>query len=859
MRLLWLIICVSLSLPALADVPAGWFPFVISELAPGSVCNVAPASPVPAGQNGFVTVRDGRFVDGKGQRLRFLGTNVTFATAFPDKELAPRIAARMASLGINCVRFHHMDNAFTPRGIWDPAFKDHQHLDAGQLDRLDWFIYQLKQQGIYVNLNLHVSRTLDDSDGFPNSKLLPNYNKGVDNFAAGMIAMQKNYARDLLTHTNPYTKTQYVNEPCVALVEMNNENSLLGFAFDRTLHDLPEPYISELRGYWIDYLKSRYQNTEQLRRAWDEGSEPLGQELLRNQDLSQGTKEFVLETRHPGEDVFEVVQDPEVGKALHARLVKPGTNSWDFQIHQVGHSLEAGKLYTVSFRIKADPKREVYIGARYDVADWRSIGLDARVTADSQWRAYQFTFRARDPKPDHNRISFNCQNTLGDVWLADLSLKPGGLLGLPPDQSLEAGTVLFPTSSSTTRARRDWFAFIMDLERKYTSGMYDYLKKDLKLHANVIDTQDTYGGLGGAWRESQLDYIDAHAYWQHPSFPGKPWDGGNWLIANTPMTAALGRDTLTGLARYRIFGKPFTVSEYNHPAPGDCRAEGIPMAASFAGLQDWDGIFQFDYGSTPADWTTARVQGYFQMVTDPAPVAFFPVAANLFIRGDMSPARGLAVLWVPGSEVANLLAEDLKDSDRVWTKYDVPRETSITRRIALQWTKAKDITADRVKVPEGNQQQSDTGQLLWRGGQDDSLYRVDTPKTKVALGHIAGQTLKIGDLAFDLGPTSNRWAAVALTSMDDLPLTQSKRMLLVVMSRVENQNMGWSADRRTVGKAWGTGPTIAEAVPVKLTMPGRKLVAYALDGTGARQQELPATADSLDLNAPTVWYEITTR
>jgi hypothetical protein len=130
MRALILLPCLFVLAAAHAEVPAGWFPFVIGEISPDSPLNRAAANAVPAGQDGFVRIQDGHFLDGKGRRLRLLGTNVTFATAFPDKEQAPLIAKRMAAIGFNVVRVHHMDNQVRPRGIWDPAFKEKTHLDA---------------------------------------------------------------------------------------------------------------------------------------------------------------------------------------------------------------------------------------------------------------------------------------------------------------------------------------------------------------------------------------------------------------------------------------------------------------------------------------------------------------------------------------------------------------------------------------------------------------------------------------------------------------------------------------------------------------------------------------------------------
>ncbi|MCD6360649.1 MAG: hypothetical protein J7M38_07235, partial [Armatimonadetes bacterium] len=55
--------CLLLSLPvyAFAEIPDGWFEFVIAEPAQDSVVDVSAYSPEPAGAAGFVTIRDGHF------------------------------------------------------------------------------------------------------------------------------------------------------------------------------------------------------------------------------------------------------------------------------------------------------------------------------------------------------------------------------------------------------------------------------------------------------------------------------------------------------------------------------------------------------------------------------------------------------------------------------------------------------------------------------------------------------------------------------------------------------------------------------------------------------------------------------
>jgi len=62
-----------------------------------------------------------------------------------------------------------------------------------------------------------------------------------------------------------------------------------------------------------------------------------------------------------------------------------------------------------------------------------------------------------------------------------------------------------------------------------------FLKKDLGCRSLVIGTQMGYS-TGPI--QARLDVVDVHGYWQHPHFPGKPWDAVNWTVRNVSMAAA---------------------------------------------------------------------------------------------------------------------------------------------------------------------------------------------------------------------------------------------------------------------------------------------------------------------------------
>jgi hypothetical protein len=125
----------------------------------------------------------------------------------------------MAKFGVNCVRFHHMDTGTAPAGLLQ---KDKGTFDPESLDRLDYFIAELKKHGIYSNINLHVGL---DYPGFAKWEGAASYFKGADNFFPPMIEQQRVFARTLLTHVNPYTGKAYTDDSAVAFIEINNETA----------------------------------------------------------------------------------------------------------------------------------------------------------------------------------------------------------------------------------------------------------------------------------------------------------------------------------------------------------------------------------------------------------------------------------------------------------------------------------------------------------------------------------------------------------------------------------------------------------------------------------------------------------
>src|SRR5262245_1264311 len=129
-RTAWFAVCLALGLAGAAAAQVngstpGWFSFSIPgfDAAPTPI-DLSFLNTKPAGKDGFLRVQDGVIRDGAGQRVRLFGFNFSGEASFPPKTDAPKIAARLAKLGVNIVRLHHMDYTWGPGSLMNYPASD---------------------------------------------------------------------------------------------------------------------------------------------------------------------------------------------------------------------------------------------------------------------------------------------------------------------------------------------------------------------------------------------------------------------------------------------------------------------------------------------------------------------------------------------------------------------------------------------------------------------------------------------------------------------------------------------------------------------------------------------------------------
>jgi hypothetical protein len=842
--------------------PAGLFSFVLPwDDATPSVANLSGWLHKPAGKFGHLRAgADGHLYAGT-KRIRLFGVDLGGAANFPRKEDAEQIAPRMAKFGINIVRFHIMDIARFPKGIFDPNVPDTRHLDPEALDRLDYFTAQLKRNGIYVKLCLLNYRAFNAADGLPKEIERLNGTAYQDRhvvgfFDATMLELQKEYARKLLAHHNPYMNATYAKDPAVAFVEINNENGLIHAWLWGKVDELPDIFQSELKGQWNDWLRKRYGTTDKLRAAWGGKEEPPGAEILVNADFSRGVEGWRL-ARNPGAKATATVTEDTPdnlrgGRSIRVAITKPGALNWHIRFEQAGVHVEAGHPYVLTFWAKAAKKCEINL---------HSGGFSKIVSLTTQWEQVRVVTRL-DGNAEGVRLAFIPPAESGSYWLAGTSLRPVFPRGVGNDERLEDGSIcLMPkaeTAQRTEKAIGDWLRFLWDTEDRYWQAMNRCLKNELKIGAMVIGTMSRNSTPN---LMAKLDCVDMHAYW-----------GPKGSLGPSMVNERGG--TIPDMALRRVLGKPFSVTEYGHPykpeGPKTCVSEVHTLRAAYAAFQDWDYLSATRYSSDGV-WDTRRITGNIDLSQHPTKMLTLIPAAAMFMRGDVKSAKEQIVATLSRDREIEALR-----GARAWNMVDagkagVQAEAALVHRVAIA-TEGKVVPdgalrPDQVKI-EGDRFVSDSGELVWDVSKKArGVVTVNAPKSKAVIGYSGGNRFELDGVVVEPGPTlQNGWSAITVTVMEGERIAAPCRLLITATGHAENTKMGWkNAEKSTVGKDWGEAPSLVEGIPacITLPLPAKSVKAWALDERGKRKTPLPVQGDdrgrarvTLGPQSQTLWYEV---
>ncbi len=254
-----------------------WFTFngIDVDKLNGSVLDVSFLLDKPAGKHGFIKAQGDKFFFEDGTEARFYGLNLAASANFPDKETAKLFADRLAAMGVNIIRHHHMDADWSQPNIFGNNKNTTRKLDANTLDKFDYLWKLLTDRGIYHYVDLTVHRVAKTGDGIEYPEDIIAGYKIEGEFVDYLIELQKEYAKQLLLHKNSYTGKSLVEDPSIAMIDIINEDSLF-YIQESGDFAITTPYYKKMwKRLFNEWLLKKFKDKEELKNRWEPNTKGL--------------------------------------------------------------------------------------------------------------------------------------------------------------------------------------------------------------------------------------------------------------------------------------------------------------------------------------------------------------------------------------------------------------------------------------------------------------------------------------------------------------------------------------------------------------------------------------------------------
>ncbi len=217
-----------------------------------------------SGESGFVKLSaDGNsFVTGNGQPIRFWAVGADGYTLQPDE--MDRQCRWLAKMGVNLVRLHFNVPAEAPQKPEDPVLPI-TALNEKLVEGLYRYLKAAKDNGIYVCISPywahHEMPASWAIDGFASKQQL----WGALFLSEKLQEAYRGWTRELYTRVNPHTGLAIKDDPTVAFLQVQNEDSL----FFWTQQKFPAPLKHKLGELFHQWCMKKYGSAEAALTAWE--------------------------------------------------------------------------------------------------------------------------------------------------------------------------------------------------------------------------------------------------------------------------------------------------------------------------------------------------------------------------------------------------------------------------------------------------------------------------------------------------------------------------------------------------------------------------------------------------------------
>lgn len=826
MKFIALIVAVGVTaLAAHAQPLANPYPFAFG---PSVQVDTALLPPVmPAGAKGRVKVSDdGHFVTPDGERVRFFGVSMQYTACMPDSMTAVAVAQRLRALGVNAVRFNAFDLApFAAASIFAEGTTT-SALDPGRMRRFDWFIHQLKQQGIYTILTFHSAWQPREGDGVRQRDSV-GWGARIPIFFDPVVQqIHRRIVRMVLEHVNPFTGTAYKDEPAIPYIIAVEDASLVAYwmySADITRpNQFGTPSVGTQHLRLIDSLFHASLRTKglgtdaALNAAWSTTPSSTANRLQNGgfEDPFSAVWVLGVNTTNAAQAIGQISDADKVEGTSSYRLrigrLTPTRSAFEINVLQGVNPLPRDKRFRLSFWMKTTPQRgqrSVLVQVFNNSYPFNSYGLQETVNLSSTWQKYDFVFASTATDEATAAIGFMCGADSGDVFLDDVQLVEEGFPGLEADESIERSSVrrssFWDATISPQRAKD-----IADFYRASLTGLFDGVRRLVRdsLQSEVLLCPSTR-------TFSHIEQVAASDY--------DVTSSTEWRASSNHMLRETNGSGVFTHVQTKITGKPHVVSHATVQYPLPFQHDMMSFIPAYAGLHDWDAYFPgiFSSGGVMAsDRIDSAV--VWELYNKPNILALFPAASQRFLRGDVTTS--------PRSIEINV-GQGALDNPRLHSTNPFSLGVYSDVRMVLYRTMstALSVAAQESFLPH-REISALTGDVDIRAldAENEQIYwdaalgaqRVVTPRSVSVSGRLVGEIFDLGNVRveqLDAVP----YAAVHLTSLDTSAIDGTSRALLTVSTRALNEGAVWNADRSELER-WGRGGAQLEGTSMRVTVPG---------------------------------------
>ena len=793
-----------------------------------------------------IKIKNGHFYY-KDKPVRFFGTNVAYSSAFPEKVDAPYIAKRMAQLGINVVRFHHMDNS----DIWGNDRENNRKsiMIESQLDKLHYFLFCLKENGIYANINLHVSRSYPEIMDEKEILNVFTFGKALDRYYPQFIKDQLKYAEDLLGSYNKYTGFKIGDDPMVLNVELNNENTMFNLEFEDRVKVLTENLKTELVKQWRDYIKSKYNNYEEINKIYNNETIDLNNDLVENSSITFQTTTNAKCTVENKVVKFEITEEPP--------------NNWGNQIHYGMIDISNFTTYTLEFDAKAEKEMAITFYFQENLDPYRIYLRIDKIQLKTDFEHYtlsaQTLLDCQFTEESKAVVKIVFPQAINNYEIKNFKLYKGQTdMIFTENGEKNLDKILYPTSAmiqNIPNMAYDLRKFFLFTETNTQKNLTNFIKETLHFpELFVLDSQISYGSFFSYQRENDYsDIIDIHGYWDHMIFEaGHQWDINYYTIKNTPMIKSKEFGPFNSISKGKCYNKPFTVSEYNHLFPNEHLHEKFAMFGSWSAFHDYDAIYQFTYDQKKNE---EYISSPFKMSSNPIDLAMSPYIALAFRKNYVQKSKNYVKVKFTKGYIAEKMKEKNYYMDNFLSNYFYAGWSAVYEVEIIDDDKVEEPIIDtNINIEEKGYFIND--QIKWKNTEEgnEAYYYVTTDKYITLTGFLGNSKMNInnnlGDLInikVKLNEKLNDTCTIGLVSLDDKKLEESEKLLLTIVGKVRNTDQKWNKDRTSTSSGWGKEPTLVQFIEFEAILKFKeeeKPQIFTINKYGEKDKELTLTGNS---------------